>query len=224
METLAAICDRGRLVARFDGLRRFVLATTFPSVWWPILGENASVCAFLPLAVVLVKQVQAFRRRRVQGWSKPRAFQPFRSMPIMVTREEGRICLWSRPGGCRKGGGDAPAMFCLAVRVGVYAPVESSSRSTAVRMRKAKACSGQFPCCSSRVTRVIASSLAAGPRRAINSRAAVRTASSFKFVVLVILTAHLPFGRFLPRLRRRCFPSDNALDRFFMLAGIGGRL
>jgi len=47
METLAAICDRGRLVARFDGLRRFVLATTFPSVWWPILGENASVYAFL---------------------------------------------------------------------------------------------------------------------------------------------------------------------------------
>jgi hypothetical protein len=40
--------------------------------------------------------------------------------------------------------------------------------------------------------------LAAGPRRAINSRAAVRTASSLRFVVLVILVACLPCGRFLP--------------------------
>jgi hypothetical protein len=66
--------------------------------------------------------------------------------------------------------------------------------------------------------------LAAEPRRAINSRAAVRIASSLMFVVTVILVIHLPFGRFLPRLRRRCFPSDNALDRFFVLAGAVGRL
>jgi len=85
------MADPGRLDETGDTtrhLRRLVLVTIFPCGWLLILGENAPVCEFLPLAVVLVRLVQAFRRGVYSKLEKTGAIQPLRSMPIMVARAE----------------------------------------------------------------------------------------------------------------------------------------